>query len=113
MLVVGAGLSFYDLKPVPVVLSAEVLPTNTETKGDGDCTGKETVGRCSDKCPLPTAEGTYFNRGFDPDTGKAICGFSFYHACPYSEAVSADDPLCYKDQPQPIDDPVPADFVGK
>lgn len=65
-------------------------------KYDGDCTPTATVGRCADKCPAPTDQGVYFERGFDKDTGAAICGFSFYHECPYAEAVSADDPLCNK-----------------
>lgn len=64
-------------------------------KYDGDCTGRETQGRCADKCPPNTDKGAYFLRGYD-DNGAAICAFSWYNACPYVEAVPADDPMCEK-----------------
>lgn len=51
------------------------------------------------ECPAPTSEGVYFERGYDKTTGEVTCGFSFYHACPYSEGVSADDPMCEKAKP--------------
>lgn len=75
----------------------------TDNKYDGDCTGHETVGRCADKCPGPTSEGVYYQQGIDKDTGAAVCGFSYYHQCPYTDAVSADNPLCYKNQPPAVD----------
>lgn len=90
---------------MPVKAKADAV----SDKYDGDCTGHETDGRCADKCPAPTDQGAYFLRGFDKDTGAAVCGFSWYHACPYTEAVSADDPMCYKNQPaaqQPETTPV-------
>lgn len=50
-------------------------------------------------CPAPTSKGAYNQLGTDPATGKSICHFVFSNACPYTEAVSADDPMCYKNQP--------------
>lgn len=50
-------------------------------------------------CPDPTSQGAYNQLGTDPTTGKAICHFVYSNACPYTEAVSADDPMCYKNQP--------------
>jgi hypothetical protein len=91
---VGVGLALPATSTHPQPASAA-----TSDKYDGDCTGSETAGRCADKCPADTAEGAYFVRGNDKDTGAVVCGFSYYHACPYSEAVSADNPLCYKGQP--------------
>lgn len=69
-------------------------------KYDGDCTGNETDGRCADKCPPPTAEGAYFERGRDKD-GKISCGFAFYNECPYATGYSATDPMCEKLKPTP------------
>lgn len=67
-------------------------------KYDGDCDPTNTAGRCSDKCPADTAEGAYNQLGTDPATGAALCHFVYANACPYTEAVSADDPMCYKAQ---------------
>lgn len=91
---------------------------HAEQKSDGECTGHETAGRCADKCPLPTDQGVYYLQGFDKETGAAICGFSYYHQCPYTDAVSADDPLCYKSapaqNPDPVDAPIDVNgFQGK
>lgn len=66
-------------------------------KFDGECTGQETAGRCADKCPADTDQGVYYEQGQDRD-GKLVCGFAYFHQCPYTNAVSADDPLCYKIQ---------------
>lgn len=51
-------------------------------------------------CPADTSQGAYNQLGTDPTTGAPICHFVFSNACPYTEAVSADDPMCYKSQPQ-------------
>lgn len=77
-------------------------------KYDGDCTGQETQGRCADKCPPPTAEGVYFERGRGPN-GQLACGFAYYNACPYMEGASATDPKCEKARlsqqpPEPVQD---------
>lgn len=74
--------------------------SETSDKYDGDCDPTATVGRCADKCPAPTSEGAWNQIGTDPTTGAAICHFVYANACPYFEAVSADDPMCYKNQPQ-------------
>lgn len=58
----------------------------------------------STSCPANTPQGAYNQLGTD-DNGNAICHFVYSNACPYTEAVSADDPLCYKNQPaaaQPV-----------
>ena len=47
-------------------------------------------------CPAATSQGVYFVRGNDMNTNQVVCGFGYYHECPYAEAVSADDPLCQK-----------------
>lgn len=47
-------------------------------------------------CPANTDQGVYFIRGNDKNTNSVVCGFGYYHECPYAEAVSADDPLCQK-----------------
>lgn len=77
-------------------------------KYDGDCTGHETAGRCADKCPNPAPEGVYYLQGYDKDTGAAICRLEYYHACPYADSVSADDPLCEKLQAQQPSQPTSA-----
>lgn len=58
----------------------------------------EKIDTSTQNCPANTSEGAYFLRGTDSN-GKVLCGFSFYNACPYSEAVSADDPMCQKAAP--------------
>ena len=65
-----------------------VLPTETRTQ---PANASEPV----TQCPPPTSEGAYFERGIGKD-GNVICGFSWYNACPYTEAVSATDPMCEK-----------------
>lgn len=50
-------------------------------------------------CPAANADGVYYLQGYDKNTNVSVCGFSYYHQCPYSDAVSADDPLCYKQHP--------------
>lgn len=50
------------------------------------------------QCPPDTQEGAYFERGIDQD-GNVICGFAWHNACPYSEAVPANDPRCEKAKP--------------
>lgn len=54
------------------------------------------------KCPPPTSEGAYFERGIGKD-GNVICGFSYYNECPYASGYSADDPMCdkFKQQQEP------------
>ncbi len=58
----------------------------------------------STTCPDATSEGAYFVRGYNDD-GSAVCGFAFYNACPYYEAVSADDPMCFKTTPKKVEKP--------
>lgn len=95
-IVITGATALLPVQTKPQPASAAVA----SDKYDGDCSPTATVGRCADKCPAPTAEGAYNQLGTDPTTGAAICHFVFANACPYSEAVSADDPLCYKNQPQ-------------
>lgn len=47
-------------------------------------------------CPPDAADHTYYLMGYDKNAGAAVCHIEYYHACPYSEGVSADDPMCYK-----------------
>ena len=62
--------------------------------------------RAAKDCPPPTSEGVYFKRSID-EKGNAVCGFSFYNACPYEEAISADNPACKApEEPKPIKLPV-------
>lgn len=56
-------------------------------------------------CPAPTETGTYFLQGYDKTTGAAVCGFSYYHECPYARSQSADSDVCQKlsaEQDQPV-----------
>lgn len=71
------------------------LPPQTRTQPANASQGAE----ITETCPPPTADGVYFPRGYDKSTNELVCGFSFYNACPYSEAVSATDPLCEKAKP--------------
>lgn len=84
-----------------------ILPTNTRpepasatqsNKYDGDC-------------PANTAEGAYFVRGYDKETGAVSCGFTFFNECPYAAGYSATDPMCDKlapqQQPTPTITPAP------
>lgn len=85
-------------------------------KYDGDCTGHETAGRCADKCPLDTPQGTYHLQGYDKDTGAAVCGFTYYNECPYAAGYSATDPMCDKlgaEQQANQVQPPAEEFVGK
>lgn len=80
-------------------------------KFDAQCTGTETAGRCADKCAGPNE----FVRGFDKETGAAVCGV--VTGCPYGDSVPL-GPECDKLAPvyneaQAIA-PAPADeFAGK
>lgn len=99
-----AGILIVSLG-INVVMPAQTKPqaasaAEASDKYDGDCTGHETAGRCADKCPADTAEGVYYLQGYDKDTGAAVCRLEYYHACPYADSVSADDPLCAKLQAQ-------------
>lgn len=98
-----------ETRPQP----ASALQTD---KYDADCTGNETAGRCADKCPLDTAEGTYFVQGYDKDTGAVVCGFSYYHECPYARSQSATSDVCLKlteqNKPPVQAEPVP-EWGGK
>lgn len=89
-----------------IIAVSAALPSQTRTqqaeaqqqsdKYDGDCTGDEIAGRCADKCPPPTKDGAYHERGIDKQTGAVVCGFTYYNECPYAAAYSADDPMCDK-----------------
>lgn len=89
-LTVGVGFAF------PAYSRTQPVQADSSDKYDGDCQPSDTAGRCADKCPAPTADGAYNQIGTDPATGAAICHFVFTNACPYTEAVSATDPLCAK-----------------
>lgn len=81
-------------------ISAAALPATANAMGDkydGDCTGLETSGRCADKCPAPE-----FVRGYDKDTGAAICGY--VTGCPYGDSIPL-GPECDKFAPQTQPDP--------
>lgn len=82
-------------------------------KYDGDCTGTETAGRCADKCPADTAQGTYHLQGYDKVTGAAVCGFTYFNECPYAAGYSATDPMCDKFAEQQEVPAEPAQFGGK
>lgn len=91
-------------------------------KYDGDCTVQEAAGRCADKCPPDTSEGTYHLQGYDKDTGAAVCRLEYYHACPYADSQPANGPVCEKLEAQqrrnppvaPVKaPPIPAGFRGK
>lgn len=47
-------------------------------------------------CPAPTSEGVYYIQGYGKETDAVVCGFSYYHACPYADAQPADGPVCAK-----------------
>lgn len=51
-------------------------------------------------CPTDTAQNTWYIMGYDKTTNAAVCHIEYYNACPYSENVSADDPMCYKVYPK-------------
>ena len=72
--------------PTPVVVNHPVVAPSTPAPAPQTTT-----------CPASTSQGTYFQRGTDAN-GKPVCAFAYYQACPYSEAVSASDPMCYKGQ---------------
>lgn len=117
ILIVAFAINLFmpaETRTAPV--SAQDQSTATD-KYDGDCDGTETAGRCADKCPAPTAEGVYYLQGYDKETGAAVCRLEYYHACPYADSVSADDPLCAKlqaEQPaqQPSTPAVPSNNCG-
>lgn len=105
ILIVSLGINLImpaQAKPQPAAAA------EASDKYDGDCTGHETAGRCADKCPADTAEGVYYLQGYDKDTGAAVCRLEYYHACPYADSVSADDPLCAKLQAEQPTQPVSA-----
>ncbi len=53
------------------------------------------------QCPADTEKGKYFLRGYDKATGEAICGFTYYNACPYFEAAEAGTQECENAKPTP------------
>lgn len=115
---IGLSILIVGISTVlPVQTKPQPASASVSDKYDGDCTGHETAGRCADKCPADTAEGTYYLQGFDKDTGAAVCRLEYYHECPYAASVSADDPLCDKlaaqQQPAPVTSPaLPASECG-
>lgn len=93
---------------VSVQPNAAHADTPTSDKYDGDCTGHETAGRCADKCPGDTSEGTYYLQGYDKETGAAVCRLEYFNACPYADSIPATDPLCAKlQEQQTTSDPQP------
>lgn len=94
---ISAGL----VAVIAIVGVAVALPPETRTQ----------PASAAQTCPAPTAEGAYFERGFDKETGEVVCGFSFYNECPYAAAYSADDPMCKKfeaqQSPQPVQPETP------
>jgi hypothetical protein len=83
-------------------------------KFDGECTGQETAGRCSDKCPV----GSY-NIGWNAD-GSAICKAE-PTGCPYGDSIPLGDAcdkaaLVQSDVPKTTDTSTvqyTSDFAGK
>lgn len=72
---------------LPVETQPQPANAATSDKYDGDCTGLETVGRCSDKCPSGSYE---IGRNAD---GSAICHLE-PTGCPYGDAIPLDSPKC-------------------
>lgn len=75
-----------------------------DPKGDQQCNGSETAGRCADKCP----QGSY-QIGRDDETGAAICHLQ-PTGCPYGDSIPL-GPECDKAAPTPT--PTPVEFFGK
>lgn len=73
--------------PVPAPVSSQPAPAQPAPQPSSN----------QGACPAPTSQGAYYQRGTNPD-GTPACGFAYYNACPYSEGVSANDPMCYKGQ---------------
>lgn len=87
-LTIGVGFA------LPAYTRTQPVQADTSDKYDGDCQPSATAGRCADKCPAATTQGTYYLQGYDKDTGAAVCGFSYYNPCPTADTMSATDPKC-------------------
>lgn len=83
-----------NVKYILAVIVVVVLSIGTSLALPADRTQPASA---ATSCPAPTSEGAYNQLGTD-DNGNAICHFVYSNACPYTEAVSADDPMCYKAQ---------------
>jgi hypothetical protein len=53
----------------------------------------------NNECPADTAKGAYHIRGYDKQTGAAICGFTYFNECPYFAGAEAGTPECEKGKP--------------
>jgi hypothetical protein len=84
----------------PGLLRPRAVSAAESDKNATGCIGNETTGRCADKCPANTDQGTYSLQGYDKDTGAAVCQFEYYHACPFADSQPADGPVCAKLQAQ-------------
>lgn len=51
------------------------------------------------ECPADTAKGAYHVQGYDKETGKVICGFTYFNECPYFAGAEAGTPECEKGKP--------------
>lgn len=74
-----------------VVGYLSVLPVQTQPQ-------PPSASETAQKCPEPTPDGMYFERGVDRN-GNLTCGFSFYNPCPYFEAAKAGTPECERAKP--------------
>lgn len=73
-----------------------VMPVQTRPQPASASQGIDLQGGC----PAPTDKGAYHERGRDKD-GNALCGFTYYNACPYFEGAEAGTPECEKGKPTP------------
>lgn len=102
------AIAVIGVRPEWVVVPPPMFePVYANDKYDGNCTGYETAGRCSDKCADPAS----YMIGFDKETGQAIC--KVVTACPYADSVPL-GAACDKLAPvQPVNYDVSEPFIGK
>lgn len=80
----------------PAYSQPTVQPQPSSDKSDGECTGRETAGRCADKCP----PGTYkIGNVNDDGSGAAICKAE-PTGCPYGDSIPMEDCAKFEEQQQ-------------
>jgi hypothetical protein len=100
------GLIFWLISTVQEYKIIKRPPVNNiSDKYDSECTGTETAGRCTDKCPA----GSYLV-GFKSKDAGYICKLE-PTGCPYGDSIPL-GPNCDKHQPQELQ-PALMQFEGK
>lgn len=114
-LIVIIGLAIHTAIPYPIDPPKPAAAQQASDKYDGDCTGKETAGRCSDK-PFDPANCQYPDRWSNP-VGGCDNSDPAVPECIKSFSTKAGEDACIAafvaEQTNPAQPIEAAEFVGK